>query len=109
MNEKLEKNFRPMGSLVLIKRSAPVTQIGAIKLADRSISRSRTGTVLAVGPGSTHDGVLHEVPLKPGDTVMFDEMANRFAMLTAQNTMAPISEEFADYALVPEIGVFGTM
>lgn len=109
-NEKLENGFTPLGMLVLIRREKPKTEVGGIRLPDRAIARSRFGTVIRCGPGQTIDGVLRTVPLQPGELVMFDEVANRFAYADQQlNRMVPISEEFEDYALVPEIGVFGVM
>jgi co-chaperonin GroES (HSP10) len=109
MNDTLENDFRPLGMLVLIRREAAKKKIGDIILPDASVSRSRFGTVIRVGPGSDHDGIHRDVPLKIGDVVMFDQLADRFAIPGPKGEMVPISDEFAGYALVPEIAVMGTM
>ncbi len=110
MNDTLEKNFRPLGSLVLIRREASKTTIGSIILPDQSVSRSRIGTVIRVGPGQDFDGKHRDVPLNVGDTVMFDQVADRFAIPNEKTReMVPIADEFSGYALVPEIAVMGVI
>lgn len=109
-NEMLESRFVPLGSLILIRRDAPKTHIGSLKLPDRSISRSQFGTVIAAGPGQMIDGMMRPVGPEEGDYVFFDEIANRFAHYDMEKkTVTLLSDDFADYALVPELAVMGVL
>lgn len=60
--------------LVVQKTEAlPATKSG-ILLADTAKERPQTGTVVAVGPGRRDEaGKTHEIPVDPGDTVVFSK------------------------------------
>ncbi len=109
-NEMLESKFKPLGSLILIRRDAPKTEIGSIKLPQRSVHRSQFGTVIATGPGAVVDGKLLPLNVQVGDYVMFDQLADRFIMFDqASKTATLLSDDFEDYALVLEQMVMGVI
>lgn len=72
----IEKNIKPLGNRVLVKRSTPPTTKGGILLPDSAQEKPKQGEVLAVGPGKTDDkGTLTPMELKAGDNVLFSSYA----------------------------------
>ena len=79
-NEKISEGFivlKPLGDRVLIE----VTQeeektIGGLVLASAAKEKPQTGTVVAVGEGRLLDnGEVAPVPVKVGETVLFEKYA----------------------------------
>lgn len=71
-------NVRLLGDLLLIKRAAPVTQIGSIVLAESAVEELSEGEIVAVGPGKickSADGKLWLRPMSvvAGERVLFSK------------------------------------
>lgn len=69
--------IEPLGDRLLVKADDPLKMTkGGIVLPDNSLEKSKTGVVLAVGPGRLLDnGERGGIPLKEGDRVLFNEYA----------------------------------
>lgn len=66
------KNIKPLGNRVLIKRSKAQTTKGGILLPDTAQEKPKEGVVVAVGPGKTDDnGKIESMNVKIGDRVLF--------------------------------------
>jgi chaperonin GroES len=64
--------MKPLFERVLVKpRSKETTTKQGIMLPEKAVKKPNIGTVVAAGPGSTHN----PMPVVPGDLVLF----NRFA------------------------------
>lgn len=69
--------LRPLGNRVIIEVAQEEEKtIGGIVLASAAKEKPQTGTVIAVGSGEVlKDGTKVEVPVKVGETVMFEKYA----------------------------------
>lgn len=68
--------LRPLGNRVIIEVAQEEKTIGGIVLASAAKEKPQTGTVIAVGSGEVlKDGTKVEVPVKVGETVMFEKYA----------------------------------
>ncbi len=66
------KNIKPLGNRVLIKRSKAQTTKGGILLPDTAQEKPKEGLVVAVGPGKTDEnGKTEQMNVKVGDRVLF--------------------------------------
>ncbi|MCE5318213.1 MAG: co-chaperone GroES [Parachlamydia sp.] len=66
------KNIKPLGNRVLIKRSKAQTTKGGILLPDTAQEKPKEGVVVAVGPGKMDDnGKIESMNVKIGDRVLF--------------------------------------
>jgi chaperonin GroES len=66
------KNIKPLGNRVLIKRSKALTTKGGILLPDTAQEKPKEGVVMAVGPGKADDnGKIEQMNVKIGDRVLF--------------------------------------
>lgn len=64
--------LKPLFDQVLIEplEKEEVTS-GGIVIPDSAKEKPSQGKVIAVGPGITHEGKTIEIPVKPGDTVIY--------------------------------------
>lgn len=70
------KNLQPLGNRVVIKRSSSPVSKGGILLPEAAQEKSKTGEVIAVGPGKLlENGKLLPIQLKNGDKVLFSSYA----------------------------------
>lgn len=66
------KNIKPLGNRVLIKRSKAQTTKGGILLPDTAQEKPKEGVVVAIGPGKMDDnGKIESMNVKIGDRVLF--------------------------------------
>lgn len=71
-----QKNIKPLGNRVLVKRSANKTTKGGILLPDAAQEKPRQGEIVAVGPGKTDEkGDVQAMNVRVGDTVLFSSYA----------------------------------
>jgi len=69
-------NIRPLGNKVLIQRKKAEKTKGGIFVPDSAQEKPKEGTVIAVGPGKTHDdGRVEPVNVKVGDSILFSSYA----------------------------------
>ena len=70
-------NFRPLNDRILVKRSSSETTTkSGIIIPDNAKEKPMQGTVIAVGPGKTHeDGSQSPLIVQEGQIVMFRKYA----------------------------------
>jgi chaperonin GroES len=71
--------LKPLLDRVLVERvdSEKVTA-GGIVIPDTATEKADQGVVISVGPGKYDEhGVLHSVPVQPGDRVLFGRLAGQ--------------------------------
>ena len=65
-------NLKPLGDRVIIKQDeAEETTASGLILTSSSKEKPQRGKVIAVGEGKYDHGKLIEVPVKPGDVVIY--------------------------------------
>lgn len=69
--------IEPLGDRILVKADDAMRMTkGGIALPDNALEKSKTGVVVAVGPGRLLDsGERSGIPLNEGDRVLFNEYA----------------------------------
>lgn len=79
MTTKTKAKLRPLADRVLVKRSKEEeTTFGGIILPESAKQRQEMGQVIKVGPGKKDkDGKCIEVPVKEGDTIMWDKFGGQ--------------------------------
>lgn len=69
-------NLKPLHDRVVVKAdTAEEVTTGGIIIPDTAKKKPKQGTVMAVGPGKTENGVLIAPAVKKGDKVLFNEYA----------------------------------
>lgn len=70
-------NILPLGGLILVKKNEAKetrTQSGLVLTASSQDSELQRGEIIKVGPGERDNtGVVHPIPLDPGQTVIYSE------------------------------------
>lgn len=75
-------NIRMINNRVLVRPDEPEKKIGNVYLPDSAQSKSRRGTVLAVGPGRLDDkGERHQCEVMPNDVVLLREFSGQEVMI----------------------------
>lgn len=89
------KNIKPLGNRVLIKRSKAQTTKGGILLPDTAQEKPKEGVVMAVGPGKTDDdGKVEQMNVKVGDRVLFSSYSGtEVKQLTDEEEFLIMSED----------------
>ena len=65
-------SFRPLHDRVLVRRiEADEKTAGGIIIPDTAKEKPQEGEVVAVGPGTRHEGDYVETQLKAGDKILF--------------------------------------
>jgi chaperonin GroES len=66
--------YQPLANFVLLQRlDESVDMVGGVVIPDQAKTQSNKGRVIAVGEGRVIGGVLHKIPLDPGDIVLFSK------------------------------------
>lgn len=95
------KNIKPLGNRVLIKRSKAQTTKGGILLPDTAQEKPKEGVVVAVGPGKTDDnGKIELMNVKIGDRVLFSSYSG--------TEVKQISEE-EEFLIMSEDDILGIL
>ena len=96
-----EKNIKPLGNRVLVKRSEMKMTKGGILLPETAQEKPRQGEVVAVGPGKIDDkGNLKTVNLNVGDHVLFSSYAG---------TEVKTENDQAEYLIMAEDDILGVL
>lgn len=96
-----EKNIKPLGNRVLIKRTEMKMTKGGILLPETAQEKPRQGEVVAVGPGKIDDkGNLKAVNLNVGDHVLFSSYAG---------TEVKTENDQAEYLIMAEDDILGVL
>ena len=68
----MKKQIKPMGNRLVVQREEAKTTKGGILLPETAQQKPRSGTVIAVGPGSMDlKGHLQPLDVKIGDKILF--------------------------------------
>lgn len=95
-----QKNIKPLGNRVLVKRSEMKMTKGGILLPETAQEKPRQGEVVAVGPGKIDDkGNLKTVNVNVGDHVLFSSYAGTEVK----------SDDQAEYLIMAEDDILGVL
>ena len=96
-----EKNIKPLGNRVLVKRSEVKMTKGGILLPETAQEKPRQGEVVAVGPGKLDDkGNLKKMNVGVGDNVLFSSYAG--TEVKTENTQE-------EYLIMSEDDILGVL
>lgn len=96
-----EKNIKPLGNRVLVKRSEAKTSKGGILLPDTAKEKPKQGEVLAVGPGKMDEkGKTQPMYVQVGDKVLFSSYAG---------TEVKTEDLDAEYLIMTEEEILGVL
>ena len=95
--------LKPLGNRVVVKRSKAETTKGGIILPDTAQEKPKQGTVIAVGPGKTHeDGTTEAMTVQMNDTVLFSSYAGT-------EVKYPEASEDEEYLILKEEDILGVL
>lgn len=89
------KNIKPLGNRVLIKRSKAQTTKGGILLPDTAQEKPKEGVIMAIGPGKMDEGgKIEQMNVKVGDRVLFSSYSGtEVKQVTDEEELLIMSED----------------
>ncbi|RDB31759.1 co-chaperone GroES [Candidatus Similichlamydia laticola] len=89
-----QKNFKPLGDRVLLKRVEAETHSGGIILPESAKKKPEVALVVAVGPGKRDkEGRLIAMPVQVGDTVLVSKYSGQEVTLEGEEFLVASSSD----------------